>query len=470
MVSYATPIRKLISEADIPLDFLAAPDGALAPVLDKLFFTNYALIQSPDGFGLAIELVVAGEAALSLPGLDGFAFVVGSDGDGATLLDASFFVSARGFSARLDNVTVALRFPPSILKPVPETPGATAPPYAQIEVHGSVVFDENGDLRFDGFDALTLKPVMIGDSGVIISAEDVKLDFSRTETIPEIANAGFDESFMGIFIGEAKIQLPEGLPAAAPEDLVFRNCAIGTGGVSGRLEFHYTPTYDATTKTFSGRGSGTLFDVPFAMGDVVLDIRQNAFRESQITGSLVLPYFEERVEVELGFNVGGGFTARLTASSGLVTLSKPGILSLTVDSLGFRYDAGVFTTLIGGRVQPDVAGLDWPTFEVKELAIDSDGNVRLEGGWLNLPSQYSLDFYGFQLEITKLGFGKTDDGGKWIGFSGGLKLVDELAAGASVEGLRVTWYEDSRPVAITLNGVGVEFEVPEVIHFQGSSR
>ncbi len=468
MVSYATPIRKLISEADIPLDFLAAPDGALAPVLDKLFFTTYALIQSPDGFGVAIELVVAGEAALSLPGLDGFAFVVGSDGEGATLIDASFFVSARGVSARLDNVTVALRFPPSILKPVPETPGATPPPYAQIEVSGSVVFDENGDLRFEGFDALTLKPVMIGDSGVIISAEDVKLDFSRTDTIPEIAAAGFDESFMGVFIGEAKVQLPEGLPEAAPEDLVLRNCAIGTGGVSGKLEFHYTPAYDATTKTFSGRGSGTLFGVPFAMADVVLDIRQNAFRESQITGSLVLPYFEERVDVELGFNLGGGFTARLTAENGLLTLSKPGILNLTVDSLGFRFDGGLFTTIIGGKIKPDVAGLDWPTFEVKELSIDSQGNVRLEGGWLDLPEQYSLDFYGFQLEITKLGFGKTDDGGKWIGFSGGLKLVDELSAGASVEGLRVTWYEDGRPVAITLNGVGVEFEVPDVIRFKGT--
>ena len=34
MVSYATPIRKLIAEADVPLDFLTATDGVLAPVLD----------------------------------------------------------------------------------------------------------------------------------------------------------------------------------------------------------------------------------------------------------------------------------------------------------------------------------------------------------------------------------------------------------------------------------------------------
>jgi len=468
MVSYATPIRKLIAEADVPLDFLTATDGVLAPVLDKLFFTSYAPIMSPDGFGAAIQLVVAGEASLALPGLDDFSFVIGSDGENATLINVTVFVSPDGFNARLDDVTVALRFPPSVLRPVPETPGGTPPVYAQIEVHGAVVFD-NGDLSFQGFDALALKPVMIADSGVIISADDVKLDFSRTDTLPEIAAAGFDESFMGIFIGEAKVKLPEGLPDAAPEDLVLRNCTIGTGGVSGRLEFHYTPSYDGTTKTFSGRGAGTLFDVPFAMADVVLDVHQNAFRESQLTGSLVLPYFDEKVDVELGFSLSGGFTARLKAADGVLTLSKPGVLTLQVDSIGFQYAGNAFTSKISGKISPLVGGLDWPAFDVKELSIDSDGNVKVDGGWIDLRDGYALDFHGFKIEITKMGFGRKDDGGKWIGFSGALKLADDFSAGASVDGLKVIWYEDgSHEPHITLDGVGVELMVPDAIAFKGT--
>src|SRR5262249_41748525 len=82
--------------------------------------------------------------------------------------------------------------------------------------------------------------------------------------------------------------------------------------------------------------------------------------------------------------------------------------------------------------------------------------------------QYLLNFHGFQIEITKLGFGKTEDRGKWIGFSGSLKLVDGLPAGASVEGLRIIWYDDGRPPTVTLNGVGVEFEVPDVLRFKGA--
>jgi hypothetical protein len=50
-----------------------------------------------------------------------------------------------------------------------------------------------------------------------------------------------------------------------------------------------------------------------------------------------------------------------------------------------------------------------------------------------------------------------------------LQLVEGLSAGASVDGLRIAWYEDgSHPVRISLDGVGVEFEVPEVVRFKGA--
>ena len=67
-----------------------------------------------------------------------------------------------------------------------------------------------------------------------------------------------------------------------------------------------------------------------------------------------------------------------------------------------------------------------------------------------------------------MGFGKNEDGSKWIGFSGALNLVDGLAAGASVEGLKVTWCEDgSQDPKITLEGVGVELLVPNAVSFKG---
>src|SRR5690606_12877420 len=112
--------------------------------------------------------------------------------------------------------------------------------------------------------------------------------------------------------------------------------------------------------------------------------------------------------------------------------------------------------------------VEWPTFRVQELSIDSEGHVRLAGGWLDLREQNVISLGGFQFEISRIGFGTTEEGRRWIGFSGGLKLVDGITAGASVEGLRIAWDpEDPADWSLTLSGVGVEFEVPGAVYFKG---
>ena len=470
-LSYAVPIRKLIDEAGIPTDFIIASDGALAPLLDRLFFTNYALVNRLDGTGLLIQLVVAGEAAISLPGLESLAIVFGTTDAGATLIDASFFLGNNGFSARVDNVTVGLRFPPSILRPVPESPGGTTPPYAEIGVHGAISLDHNFDLRFEGFDALSLKRAMIGNTGIIISADDVKVDFSRTDTLPEIAAAGFDESFMGVFIGEAKVELPKDLPALAPQDLVLKGCVIGSGGVSGKLEAHYSPTYDAATKTFSGNGAGELFGIPFGLKDVQLELKQNAFLKSEIMGKLLLPFFDEPVDVDIGLTLDGDFTVALTNTdpNGLYTLTKPGVLEMELDSIGFEVRDGVFLAKLSGQMTPLFGanqGLKWPTFKVQELSIDSKGHIELDGGWIDLPDHYGFHLYGFQVEITKFAIGRTNDNRKYLGFYGDVQLARGIPGGGSVEGLRITANDDWSNPKISFNGVGVELDA-DAFYFKG---
>ena len=66
---------------------------------------------------------------------------------------------------------------------------------------------------------------------------------------------------------------------------------------------------------------------------------------------------------------------------------------------------------------PGSVGQRLPYQQVKTV------EVTAEGGWVDLPRGHLLDLYGFQLDITKLGFGRADDGGRWIGLSGSVKLV-----------------------------------------------
>jgi hypothetical protein len=462
-LSYATPIRELISEADLPVDFITTSDPSSASLLDKLFFTDSSVTVTNDGIGMLLELVVTDEIVLSLPGLDAVSIVVGGGADKITRIRASFFLSDAGFRIRLDDIKLGLRFSSEILKPVAEDPSTPVPPFVQIEATGAIAMNERFDISVEGFRDLSLPPVMIGSSGIIISAQTFKLDLSRTETLPEIVAAGFDESFVGVFLGKATVKFPEGW-SALPDDLAFENCAIGSGGFTGKITAYY---FDEVHQTFT-RPPSDLFGIPFRLKHVLLELRQNAFVQSQILGQVLLPFFENWVEVDIGLDLGGGFHVRLADANakGLKRIETKAF-SLELDSLAFEVKDGLFIAKVSGQLTPTFGGLKWPAFDVKELSIDSKGNVHLEGGWLDLPKQYTLNLYGFKLEISKLGFGKTEDGGQFIGFSGGLKLVDGMPAGASVEGLRIVWYPNG-DTSLTLKGVGVEFRIPGVLHFKGA--
>ena len=475
-VRYATPIRVLLAEAPFPTDFVTGAGGLLDPLLDNLYYTAFSPSLDGDTLGVLINLVVLDEVALELPGLDGFQIVLGGDSSGFTRVRLGVRVGPKGIVTSLSDVRAALRFPREILKPVDDN-GTAAAGYAQIEVHGSFLLDESFDLHVTGFDALTLKPSMIGDSGIIIDAENVKLDLSRTGTLPEIVEAGFDESFLGVFIGAAKVKLPPGLPELAPEDLVLKACAIGSGGVSGTLTAEYAdPGFDPVSRTYQGRGAGDLFGVPFAVKRASIEVKQNALVESTIEGQMLLPFFDKRVNVAVGFDLGGGLSVELAGApepgdaydetSGLLTLERPGVLRIDVHSLRFEVADGDFRTKLGGVITPLIGDVEWPTLQVTELAIDSHGNVAMDGGWLNLPEHPSFSFHGFRMEVTKLGFGNSADGGRWLGLSGGIKLVDEITAGASVDGLRLTWYPDGH-TSVSFDGVGVELTIPKVLHFAG---
>lgn len=459
MINSLGPLSRHLAAFPWPGDFFDADD--LPGFLDRVHLIAWE--RRPGGFGLS--LAFEGELAVQLPGLDGVSVVFGGGVSGYTLIELSARLGDPS-SLTLHNVRAALRFSPDLLTPAPDEDGVVAA-HAQIYVQGSITIDDGFDVHVQGFDALQLTPVMVGSSGIVLSASDVKLDLSRTSSLPEVIAAGFDDSFLGVFIGEAKVRLPDGFPALAPEDLVLRGAAIGSGGVSGTLAATYDPTFDEATGRFVGRGAGELFGVAFGLREVDLALRANAFERARMAGELLLPFFDAPVGVELGLTYGGGLTVDLASEDGLATLRKEGVVELQVESLGFEVTGDRFAARVSGKLTPLAGGLAWPAFQIEQVVIDSDGNVELDGGWLDLPEQYRLDFHGFGFEISKLGFGRTDDGGKWIGFSGGLALAAELRAGASVEGLRVVWYDDGRDPKLTLEGVSVQLDIPDVLRFDG---
>ena len=445
-----------------------------------------------EGFEVSGTLVWFREIVMNLSELDGFSVALLS-GNGYTAVP--FEVEVRPeFAATLPDISLAFRFSTDLLRPVEwednrwkelrATDGSMRP--AEVVLGGvEVTADLDGNIEFPGQPVLKLGPVQIADTGVVLEIEQVTPYFSRKQELPAAVPPGF----RGLTVDSVKVHLPDGFGGdLIPGDLELEGLVIGTGGFSGRIigrwgdESDGGATYDPDTGAFDGDGAGTLFGIPFALRSLGLEFAQNVPINTSIQGDLLLPFFDEPVAVEVGIGFDGNLTVALAGAEddeGLLMFEKEGVLRLALESIAFEVEDGVFLVRLSGDVTPlygaaegeadgGSVSLNWPTFKVDELIIDSEGNVHLDGGWLDLDEQHILDFYGFQFEITKLGFGTEDDGGKWIGFSGGLKLVNGIQSGASVEGLRVTWYEDERTPGVSFNGIGVELEIPDVLEFKGA--
>lgn len=461
------PLIKAFKSDFFPIDkFDLGPD--VLETLSKILITSYTEYDTPSsGEGFEIGLSIADELVIDIIGLEGFSVVLG--GAAASLITAGFSMWPNQWAVKI-GAGFRVRFPRTLLKPVvrqnDEWVDDIARPYAEVHVGAGVIIDQDWNVTFDGANAFRLDASMIADSGVVLEGE-VALDFSETTGLPESTAIGLPATWRGIVFKTLTVHLPDSLKNSVPiSSLLFNNFHIGSGGVSGTIALSGQPA------------AGVLAGFPYQPTSLSIELRQNCLTDVAIKGTVRLPFFDAPVSVDVGLDLHGKLTASLavtqpagtTYHGGLVTLTKPNLLSITIESIGFEVQRSLFAVTLSGQITPLVGtpGLTWPTFRVQELSIDSEGNVRLEGGWLDLREQYTLSLYGFQLEIAKIGFGSTDDGRRWIGFSGGLKLVDGLTAGASVEGLRILWDPATNATALTLNGVGVEFEVPGAVYFKGA--
>jgi len=447
-----------------------------ADFLDEVGLSDYDVRSGPEGFSVSGTALLLREAVFRIPGAETLSLAIPSE-SGSTEIDFSFTLRPEPQVA-LKELRAMLRIPGSLLHPVQQEEGGRWVPIRDEDGNirdAEITFQANeiradlaGNVEFSGAAALSLGPVVIGETGLVVELHDTALCFS------DAASAG--SPFRGLTAGSAVLHLPPELNLQNLPPLRFQDLQVGNTGFSGRIYGGpWNPEFRAGA--FQGPGSGTIFGIPFGLRSLEFCFQQNVPTSATLSGEMLLPFFDTPVGVDVSLGLDGAISVAISASqpraeasgSGLVTVKRDDLFSLTLDSLRFGLERDIAKVILSGSVHPTYGerdGLAWPEFEVQGLSIDSEGNVALEGGWLDLRRGYALELYGFRCEITKIGFGKTDDGGKWIGFSGGFNLVDGLSAGASVEGLRIAWYGDGHS-SITLNGVGVEFEVPDVLRFKG---
>lgn len=448
---------------------IAGGDERLAAVSVTDFDVREKLAQTV----VQLTVKLAEELVFQVPGLTGVELVLGGDGQ-ATAVRVEIDVE-EPFEARLVDLSLAVRFAASLLKPMKRdakgdyvedrnAAGKLRP--CEIALKATVKVDAEGNLSLvfpGGAPAISLKPAMIGESGIVIEATDVTLHFNGQQPSP---HASLPQGWKGLFIKSASIHFTGAVGSAVPDDLKFADCFIGNGGFSGKVSASWTPPF-----------GGGLLGMQLNLKQVEFEFVQNALVRSAISGAVTLPFFDKPVNVDISLGLDGGLSVALSAtqpnkvnaSSGLLTLERENLLKMELDSIRFEIADGVLTIKLSGKITPLVGGKDlkWPTFDVEELSIDTEGHLSLTGGWIDLPKGYTLNLYAFKLEITKFGAGRDDNGNQYIGFNGALDLVKGIPGGASVEGLRITWSDTIWPPQVSVKGVGVELTIPDKLHFKG---
>ncbi|HEX5873921.1 MAG TPA: DUF6603 domain-containing protein, partial [Pyrinomonadaceae bacterium] len=466
-----TPVYFPLNEV---IDFDSWPVGGLLPdSIDDVWVT--APLPDFKEKTLTVGIQIETEVALKIPGLDLLTIAIGPEGATEFILT----LAREPFSLSIQ-VPIVLRVDAAILRPL--KPGTNEPDLDAEHLDISLgriglKIDAAGHVELDLTTVVSVPRCMLGSSGVLL--EIGKLQWLTPATPESRRPPRTPAEFTGLYLDDVVVEMPQ-LPPAV-NGIRMDDVFLGTGGFSGIISKPGL-TLQWNGSQFVGPMAGELFGFKGGISALSVRFQQNALVACEIRGDIFVPYFNKRVGLTLGIDGTGGLTATAAlphslppetgvtpGSSGYLIHLDANVLSLDIAALRFEALSGSLPRLgISGRVAPASGVLEFPPIEFSGLWIDTRGRIHTEGDGLRLPSRYVLNFHGFQLEISKLGFGNTEDRGKWIGFTGGVRLAAGMPAGASVEGLRITWFEDGRQPQITLNGVRVDFEVPNTLKFNGA--
>ncbi len=374
------------------------------------------------------------------------------------------------FSIKLNDLALALYFPRKFLIPVDQNddliPEGSNNDTSKLEVSvGQIIYSTKNGFHFNGLSpTITLTRSSIGKTGMIISCQQAKLDLSRTSNIPEADADGRPVDFIGAYINEASITLPEkwfGEDATNTMEIYTENLLVGTGGVSGDVGIRAKQGQSPGELLLAlGKKPGSGSRKGFAIGfrEFEMTFRQNQITHSHVAGFLRIPGFAKLaggnpdIEILACFEQNGDFSITASNDPG-ITLKFGDVFTFTVFSLTVgRDDNRVYLGTSGKIAFLGLLGSFLPeAIEIKNFIIYSDGSFELEGGAIHLPDSVSIKIGPAEVSITALHFGShtQEHQGqlrkyKYFGFDGGIS-VNPGGVDARGDGIKYYFTVDGPP-------------------------
>lgn len=420
--------------------------------LGKVVLGDYDISFEENSLKVIRSIHCEKEITIEIPGISGFLFVLGSDNESRDFDVCVTF--GDDIKVSLENIKAKIHFPSSIFKPVENVNGkfkVIPDKFAEIGITIDVTYKIGGGIEeVNVLDKINIPPMMIADTGIVIEAKEVELIFSSEKA--EQARLPSPE-WRGIIIKKANIYPPFDFHPP-PDQFELTDLKIGSLGLSGTIS--YTGYKDCKILGFA-----------FFLKEFNISFMQNVITDSRIKGDFILHFFNVVLNVDICLNPDGDFTFYLEDinEDGFVESSYYKLFKLRVKSVEFeKKEEKTLLRLTGAiKLLGDFSDLEW--IDIQGISFDTEGNISIDGSWLPVPRQLSFNFHGFTVEVTKIGFGK-DNGWKWIGFCGGIQLIEGLSLGGSIEGLRFKWKANDSKVE--LSGIGIDFTIPNVLSFNGT--
>lgn len=388
-------------------------------------------------------------------------------------------------------IGVGLEFPRSILMPLDETPGDNyGKPLA--EPAKTVMTFDVGDFQFSTEKGIGFAEEMvadlpfcgIGNTGLTVEIDTAKLDISRTTNIPEATADGRPNDFVGVYIKEARIGLPQFWKknaANSTASIFGRNLIIGTGGLSGVLGMEADTAGTPSPLLATNLGSTTGFSI--GLNAFSITFKQNAIVGSEIKGYLTIPGFEDKdhpgqlakvaVDVTL---TDTAFEVTASVAQG-VTLKFGNVFEIKIFSLSLGKKNDKFYIAVSGEltlIATAPGGTDplLPAkIEIKKLLIYEDGSFEFEGGVSIQTDVLKMKLGPVELSITAIHLGThqqflgaTERKYAFFGFDGGVSL-DPVGVDARGEGIKFYFTTDVGPGKpfhsfVRIDGIGIDLIIP----------
>ena len=269
IAAFFQTFKRVITNSGGRLDIL---NGLPESFLEQWKIYDLAFSRVNNGIGLYALIAIEEAMVFPLPGLENIILIFGNadaSKDKNILFDVKIIALNDGFSLRIAKVETSVTFDVPILKPVDISKNTVA-----LSAEISFTIDSKIGIDIDAENGFSLLPCYIGDSGFIVSANEVVFSILNGNPFVKFENA--------------EIIIPAIFNIPAGTKISFDYARVTASGFSGNC--------GADIPIEAG---SMLFGMPGGINHIEIDIEANIPKTFGLKASLLLPFFSDAIDVKI---------------------------------------------------------------------------------------------------------------------------------------------------------------------------